>query len=69
MFNRYFVVEERNAHELTDFFYMMGIEYKCAHLENGYVLFGAKLNIIDRVVYRMRFIETKKERWSKLRTI
>lgn len=67
MYNSYFVGEEGNIDKLVDFFVGSGIRWKVKNLKDGYKIVGAKMNLIDKILYRLIFVETKTENWSRLK--
>ena len=68
--NTYFVTEMNSEDELINFFDGLGIKWRIRPLEGGYSIIGAKMGIIDKVLYQLIFKETKRDlAWSRLRSV
>lgn len=68
--NTYFVAETNGEDELIDFFDGLKIKWRIRPLDNGYSMISARMNIIDKMLYRLIFMETKRNlAWSRLKTV
>lgn len=67
--NTYFIGEESKIEGLLNFFDGQSIKWKLRPLDNGYLMVGAKMNLLDKMLYKLIFTETRTEFWSRLKTV